>query len=250
MEHLHLSTITAVSQISEPINLQEIYDKLPISEYIPFIEFGSDNPPRGFSKKMLKKTRSKKPKKKRIFYNQATIHVFNGHKIVNVKLFNNGKIQMTGLKKPNQGVLLINELMKHLQSFNLLPEKIINILSYKLVCINSDFCIGFEIDREGLQNEIINSGMYSSFEPCIYPGVNIKYFINTNNTNGICCCNSMCNGKGDGLSDGNCKKITIAVFKSGNIIITGGQNTDQLETAYYFITRFINRQKDKFMLHK
>lgn len=247
MDQLHLSTITAVSKISENIDLEKIYNELPISEYIPFIEFGSDNPQRGFSKKMLKKTRKSNIKKKKIFYNQATIHVFE-NKIINVKLFNNGKIQMTGLKKPEHGKILINNLIKHLQKYELLPNKHIMIEFYDLVLINSDFDIGFEIERENLQKELIKYGIYSSFEPCIYPGVNIKYFINSNNTNGICCCDSICNGKGSGCGDGDCKKITIAVFKSGKIIITGGQNFDQLETAYYFITRFINNQKDKFIL--
>ncbi len=86
--------------------------------------------------------------------------------------------------------------------------------------------------------------MYSSYEPCIYPGVNIKYYMNTNNQNGICCCNSMCNGKGRANGDGDCKKVTIAVFKSGKAIITGGQNKQQLETCYQFITNFIDERKE------
>ena len=58
----------------------------------------------------------------------------------------------------------------------------------------------------------------------------------------------MCNGKGRADGDGNCKKVTIAVFKSGKIIITGGQNTKQLESAYYFIHNFINERKEIFVL--
>ena len=97
--------------------------------------------------------------------------------------------------------------------------------------------------------EIINAGIYSSYEPCIYPGVNIKYFINTNNWDGICCCENRCDGKGRADGDGDCKKVTIAVFKSGKIIITGAQNTDQLETAYYFITEFINERKEVIQMY-
>ena len=114
--------------------------------------------------------------------------------------------------------------------------------------VNSDFDIGYEINREVLHREIIELGMYSSYEPCIYPGVNIKYFMNTNNFNGICDCLEMCNGKGRADGDGDCKKVTIAVFKSGKIIITGGQNTDQLETSYRFIKNFIDERKELFVL--
>ena len=50
----------------------------------------------GFSEKSLIK--KKKEKKKKIFYNRNTIHVIQDGKIMNVKLFNNGRIQITGLK--------------------------------------------------------------------------------------------------------------------------------------------------------
>ena len=71
-------------------------------------------------------------------------------------------------------------------------------MNHKLVLINSDFDIGYEkFNREVLHKEITESGIYSSYEPCIYPGVNIKYFMNTTNSDGICDCLTMCNGKGE-----------------------------------------------------
>ena len=60
----------------------------------------------------------------------------------------------------------------------------------------------------------------------------------------------MCNGKGDANGDGDCKKVTIAVFKSGKIIITGAQNKTQLETCYRFIKNFIDDKKDEFILNE
>ena len=45
---LRISTITSVLKLSQNIDLEKIYTKLPISEkYIPYIEYGSGNPPRG-----------------------------------------------------------------------------------------------------------------------------------------------------------------------------------------------------------
>jgi TATA-box binding protein (TBP) (component of TFIID and TFIIIB) len=58
----------------------------------------------------------------------------------------------------------------------------------------------------------------------------------------------MCNGKGNGDGDGKCKKVTIAVFKSGKIIITGGQNKSQLEDSYEFIKDFIEDKKDYYSI--
>ena len=117
-----------------------------------------------------------------------------------------------------------------------------------IVLINSDFDIKYKVQRDILHREIIDAGLYSSYEPCIYPGVNIKYYFNHNQDNGICKCSVMCAGKGDGLSDGGCKKITVAVFKSGKIIITGARSRQQLELSYYFITKFMNDRKEKIEL--
>jgi TATA-box binding protein (TBP) (component of TFIID and TFIIIB) len=82
--------------------------------------------------------------------------------------------------------------------------------------------------------------MYSSYEPTIYPGVNIKYFYNNINEAGVCNCSSKCNGKGSGKGDGDCKKITIAVFNSGKIIITGGNSFDQVLISYEFINSLLS----------
>jgi len=239
---LRISTITSVLKLSQIIDLEKIYKQLPISEkYIPYIEYGCDNIPRGFSEKSLIKKRKKK--KKKIFYNQATIHVIHDGKIMNVKLFNNGRIQITGLKNENQAVKLVKKLIQYFKDFDVIGEYS-ELIENKIVLINSDFDLGFEINREKLHYEIIGNDIYSSYEPCIYPGVNIKYFINTNNTCGICECENMCNGKGDGYGDGGCKKVTIAVFKSGKVIITGGQNQEQIIESYRFITNFIQNKKE------
>ena len=47
-----------------------------------------------------------------------------------------------------------------------------------IVLINSDFDIKYKVQRDILHREIIDAGLYSSYEPCIYPGVNIKYYMN------------------------------------------------------------------------
>jgi TATA-box binding protein (TBP) (component of TFIID and TFIIIB) len=245
MDDLRISTITAILQISIDIDLKKIYDSVPITEYIPFIEYGPDNPPKGFSKKMLRKKRKKT--KRKMFYNQATVHVVHDGKIMNVKLFNNGKLQITGLKGVNQAPILIQKLIEYFQDLSVLSYDAF-LVNHKLVLINSDFDLGYEINREVLHNEMIEAGIYSSYEPCIYPGVNIKYFMNTNQFDGICDCLEMCTGKGRADGDGDCKKVTVAVFKSGKVIITGGQHTNQLETAYRFIRNFIDERKELFVL--
>ena len=238
-DNLRISTMTQIARIQCPINLQDIYDRLNISENITYIEYADTIPKGEKQKKVNKRKKNDTTKKRKFFYNQATIHVVQD-KIVNVKIFNNGGIQMTGLKSKNQGSQVLEKIVSELKKYELVPLDVC-VKPIKIVLINSDFDIGFEISREILHRLIIDHNYYSSFEPIIYPGVNIKYYFNPLNENGICNCETVCNGKG---KDNNCKKTTIAVFKSGKIIITGGQSIQQINTAYHFIDSFISNNKD------
>jgi len=242
--------MTAISSLNSDINLDNLYQNTQVSDAIPFIQHGSHGI-KGESHKTKRKPR--KPKKKKTFFNQVTLHVMCD-KLVNVKLFNNGKIQMTGLKYEEHGQRVLEKILPYIKQLDqenetkVFDHTDINHTPMNIVLINSDFDIGCKIRRDILHREIIDAGLYSSYEPCIYPGVNIKYYFNSNQNDGICKCSAMCIGKGDGLSDGGCKKITVAVFKSGKIIITGARSREQLELSYYFITKFINGRKDKIEL--
>lgn len=247
-QNLRISTITLISQISSNINLKELYNHLEINDAFKFVEFG-DNPIKGSITKKVKNPRKKKEKK--YFYNQLTIHIFED-KIINVKVFNNGRIQMTGLKNKSQGINSLNKLVKYIDELtDDRKEKVIDnlnpvILNSKIVLINSDFDLKFKINREVLHRLIISKGLYSSYEPCTYPGVNIKYYFNENyNNEGVCKCIGKCNGKGDNC----CKQITIAVFNSGKVIITGGQSYQHLNTAYEFINKTINDNKSELIIN-
>ena len=161
---------------------------------------------------------------------------------------------MTGLKYEDHGSKVLQKLIPIIKSLDATmttqttetPNEL-KILNHpdivyqpmNIVLINSDFDIKYKVQRDILHREIVDAGMYSSYEPCIYPGVNIKYFFNSNQSNGICKCSAICNGKGDGCSDGGCKKITVAVFKSGKIIITGANSLEQIHCAYTFINKII-----------
>jgi len=257
---LHVSAMVQIGKIALhetqllAIDLSELAKNLEINENILFIEHGSHiskglNPKEKAKKKKSKKT--KKPRK--YFYNQTTIHI-DCRKRVNVKVFNNGRIQMTGINYANQGSEVIDILTEEINKISsenkmLIYNSVDNVLktgTLDTVLINTDFDIFFEINREKLQDRIVGEGYHSTFEPCIYPGVNIKYFHNpVLDNHGICNCENPCNGKG---LDNTCKKITIAVFKSGKIIITGGRSQDNIDTAYGFITEFINKYKDELKL--
>tara|TARA_Y100000817_G_scaffold304983_2_gene288587 strand:+ start:767 stop:1537 length:771 start_codon:yes stop_codon:yes gene_type:complete len=244
---LHVSAIVQIGKISSEINLRELAEYLCINDRVLYIEYGSEIS-KGDNLKKIKKIK----KIKKFFYNQVTLHIWLGKRI-NMKIFNNGRIQMTGIKNELQGnetiQLFIEEINKisdenKIKIFD--STEIYQVEPIQTVLINSDFDIYFEVNREILHRLIVDRGYYSSYEPCTYPGVNIKYYYNPILNNfGICDCDKPCNGKG---KDNTCKKITIAVFKSGKIIITGGRNKENINSAYKFITEFINENKDKILI--
>ena len=46
-------------------------------------------------------------------------------------------------------------------------------------------------------------------------------------------------GKGDGNGEGDCKKITISIFQSGSILITGGKKVDDIQYIRKFLIKII-----------
>jgi TATA-box binding protein (TBP) (component of TFIID and TFIIIB) len=263
-----ISTITGTACIGAEIDLKILYDSLDVITNrdnflnvvndIVYVEFGSKKNTtifKGFSKKFLINRRKVKPSKR--FDNQLTIvysHVENDIKSnVNIKIFRNGNIQMTGLKHLDLGPkitdIVIN-IITHI--YNTIDKNIVNDFNklinsnFQIRLINTDYKIGFEIKRENLFKIIINDyDNVCSYEPCIYPGVKIQYFWNSNNElkNGICqCASKKCYSKrksGNGYGDGNCKKITIAVFQSGCCIITGSQIVEQITDCYTYINNIL-----------
>ena len=205
---LHVSAIVQIGKLSSEINLSELAKTLQVNDNLLYIEFGSE-----ISKGDNLKKIPKKKKIRKYFYNQVTLHINMGKRI-NMKIFNNGRIQMTGIKKETQGYdtieLLIREInqLSEIQKINIFETTDIHqIEPIETVLINSDFDIYSEVNREMLHRLIVDHGYYSSYEPCTYPGVNIKYYYNpVKNNFGICDCEQPCNGKG---KENTCKKITI-----------------------------------------
>lgn len=114
------------------------------------------------------------------------------------------------------------------------------IMKFDVCMMNSDYTIGRAIRRDQLYKILVEKyGLWSSFEPTIYQGVNTKFFWNKVRPAaapiGICVCPNPCDGSGSGYGIGKCKKITISPFRTGSIIITGAKHPEQLYDAYNFI---------------
>ena len=201
---------------------------------------------------LKKHGRQKKKKDNEHFYNSCSIIVKAdlNIKCVNVKLFNNGKITLTGSKDELDGYYATKVLLEDLKTnpdifLDMTPESIqkVNIVNYKITMINSDFNTNFKIDLSKFLN-ILNDkekDLFTKFNPEKYRGLIIGYYWNAKNDiqDGRCLCKTKCKGKGS--AENQCKKITISIFKSGSIIITGGRLIKQIEDAYKLINNLLKK---------
>jgi TATA-box binding protein (TBP) (component of TFIID and TFIIIB) len=239
-DDLKISTMTIICNLNTLINIENVGKYISLNHGgIVCIKYGNGEI-RTLIK--LKKTNKNNVKNKKNFYNQATLVVdVKNKRRVNVKLFKNGAVQLTGCKNIENFIdameIICNELTKTKAVYNKTDCKIIrkefvtkqentsveNIYNFKISMINSNFHIGFIVNREILYEILTKSGIRSSYEPCIHACVNIKY-----------------NYK-------NQEMISIFVFESGSIIITGAKNTNHIIESYKFITKILYENYDKIV---
>lgn len=242
---LKISTMTITASLNVFVDLDVLYNSIDIADEntdgFTYAEYGKKNEPnifcKGFHKKLTIARRKKKIGKR--FDNQITViiknKVDNIIESTNIKIFKNGNLQLAGVKNETHGSKVLNFVVAFFQEQSLKNQIVdfienIKITNYKIQLINSDFRVGFNIKREKLfkiiQNEYKN--IYSSYEPCIYPGVKIQYTNDKKST----------------------KKTTIAVFRSGCVIVTGAQKLEDTESAYNFIKQLLIDNKNNIEMNQ
>jgi len=284
---LRISTMVVTAHLGTMINLHKLLEyfherAIPLTwpgegflkvEYKPILHAKPDATPSELQKAKAKAKAqekisigtcsrdelTKRKKSKNIFFNQSTLVVRRkyatkeGHPVfkeVNIKLFKNGGIQMTGIPSDTFAQETLAWLAKELTTFSqpVLEDKP-NPNKYTIQLINSDYQVNGNINREKLHEILINTyNLFSSFESTIYQGCDTKYFYNEaastvpGSVEGICPCgDTICAGNGDGRTLGSCKEITISPFHTGSIIITGARRFEQIEKAYIFINKILTK---------
>lgn len=259
---LRISTNVATGNLGSKLYLDKLFEQLSLL----LIPFGY--PEEGILK-MEHKAQvvgasardllTKKKTAKKTFFNQSTLVVRKRRmddpkqfKEVNIKLFANGGIQMTGITGLDFARITLEWLLPILSKLPTpISEEPVFIKQLKIQLINSDYHVNANIHRDNLHRIMSEQySLFSSLEKLIHQGVNIKYYYNTSRTvgrPGICNCERPCQGQGEGDAPGQCKKITILAFQTGDIIVTGARKYEQLDEAYEFMNQILKRHSKEVL---
>jgi TATA-box binding protein (TBP) (component of TFIID and TFIIIB) len=254
---LRISTLVTTGHLGSTINLGKLFDQVK-EILIPIGYMGEGFMKMEHETKVIGHSARDMLTKRRVsdktFFNQSTI-VIRKHrgatdelKEVNIKLFANGGFQMTGVTSEEFSRSVLEFMLAAIAGLReQVSEQPLRIHRFSIQLLNSDYKVGALIKRAELHRILCQQYRLSStLETTIYQGVNTKYYYNEayKEKRGICTCPRFCNGQGDGTAIGNCKKITIAAFQTGSIIITGARNKPQLDEAYEFMNGVLHTHKD------
>lgn len=241
-----ISTITLDCKLHTPIDVDKFAKNVILREdEIVSVKFGNRKDP-ATNRTIVVIKNKKKPSVKN-FYNQVTILMkpMNNpsHNYINIKVFKNGSLQMTGCKDMDDFNNVTTTLIKILKigrkkkdtngkishiKFIEEPDKI-GIFDVKIRMINSNFKLNYKIDRKKLAKLLKKyHGKKSKDKDIGY--VECKYEPN----GGHSCVNIK--HQYDEKS-----KPSIFVFQTGAIIITGAKNLHHIIMAYHFIIKILER---------
>jgi len=199
--------------------------------------------------KRKKKVEPKNDTSKNHFYNQITVIIrvtegsykdLSDEPKINMKLFKNGSIQMSGCKSVKNINIVLNKLIYKLKEIKAImddgklniiefidePNKI-TILNFKIDMINSNYKVNMQIDRDKLYNLLLKKKIKSSYEPCIRACVIIKFTPCEQNS--------------------EFKEVSIFVFQKGNIIITGARSRSHIISSYEYMNNILLTHTDEII---
>ena len=154
-----------------------------------------------------------------------------------VKIFNTGKIELPGIKNE----VILNKTLNMI--LNIFKEYLGNDLNFRnentTILINSNFNCNYYIDRLKMFSLLKdNYGLETMFDPCIYPGIQCKFYYNVNRIN-----NNGQPPKKEINEDINYfVKMSFMIFRTGSILIVGKCQEYVLEIIYNFLTKILLEQ--------
>ena len=201
--NVSVSTITVCGKLSKPVRIDLVLSRLR-ADPAP----GND---RGLKIAQSKKRSNVSTK---TFYNQMTFDAGGP----SVKIFSNGAVQFTGAKSPVHFLDVMDRVCETLTL--VLGDARIDLASCDIKMINAVFSASRVLPLGVLRQALADAGHTASYDPDGYPGVNAKVLV-------------------PGLE----KPITVLLFSSGNVIVSGAKNPDHVASTYRIVCTVIEAMR-------
>lgn len=187
------------------------------------------------------------------FINQTTVVYRMGTQTPNIKIFANGVLHMTGIKNVNAGSEIVDRIIDALRAIPhalRFPDATLKNTDYVVRMINVDFKIdGWGINRDKLFSELdASTHLKLVYEANTYQALKVHYYFNESSAvlDGCCSCHAAtdptlkCEGKGKGVVATDCKRVTLAVFGTGKMMIIGASSMAQVDHVHAYAQRMID----------
>jgi len=250
--NISIATMCASCKLNTKLNIQNIEKYLQLNmDDILTVKINKERMRTLIDTKKKKRERNKKNVKvkkdvhRNHFYNQITViirithgytnDIYNEPKI-NLKLFKNGSIQMSGCKNIEGINIVLNKLLYKLKEVkaklenNQIIEKLfiesnsnLSITGFKIDMINSNYRVNMQINRLKLYKLLLQKKVKTIYEPCIRACVIIKYIPTLNNY--------------------DLKEINVFIFQRGNIVIIA-KSQEHIIEAYDYINDILQSHKN------
>jgi len=200
--YLNLSTMTMVCNLTKPIDILLFSDNfISPTEFDCTIKRPKQNTDFDVTKR---------GKKKKTFFNQASIH-YTTHTTKCIKVFSNGRLHITGvtsmIEAANICTFTCNLLNKTIGAVKGIEK--VEASDLQVCMINTNFSLNHGINIIELKKQFQQYNKFSCiYTPDTYPGLKIKYFHESSD------------------------KSSIFIFSSGQIVITGVKHITDVTTVY------------------
>ena len=227
--HEKISTLTAISYIDKIIDCEKIMNYVCENNLCYEQTIENNNSLIGTVRYPL----SKKKDKIKEFKNQIQLHIpLHGEnkkiRQVKIKVFNNGRLHMTGLQSVDMVKNVHTKLNEFLIQCNVIDVPFDEEIAYskvEIVMINMTIDVGFKVNQKLFRDLLINKyNIYAEFSPKTYAGINAIYEV-------------------DGL-----KQASFLIFQSGKINIAGARGLFHLYAAKSCIENIIIKEKSNIAM--
>lgn len=215
----------------------------------------------GIAKKDIMSCRSKK---KSAFYNCFVmilrIKIDKTFREFHVKIFNTGKIELTGMQSEeihSKVLSMIMDIMRLHVSDKIDYMRMDGVRKSDTILINSNFNCGFYINREILYSILKNKyNIDTIYDPCSYPGIQCKFYYNVDKGVDLInqtIVNEMQAPASSSLSTSidsdkpKIVKVSFMIFRTGSVLIVGMCNEEVLTEIYNYIKLLLQKEYSKIV---